>query len=205
MIIQVLPLFPADQLLDGRNGNAISCAYFAQRWSIRLFPNKQYLARLSFGNFARFMIFSARAVVSAFGNAIEYVVSILSKPEMGWVAARRIVAPMENIYAVRDWAVAKSPSHTMGSSKLFAVPCESITGVISGPLPCPALIRAARFVHFGPKHVYSGWLCTGIAVMAKTSVMLVTQAERLVLPIASIDFANSHGDGFTSCDRRMQR
>lgn len=201
----MLPFSPPNQLRDCRLSDAVSLAYFALRWTIRLLPNKQYLASLRFGDLAVHMRLSMRTAISAFGYAIEDIIQILPKPEMRWITARGIIASVEHINPVWDDALNKRPRQPVSLPYPFAIPCRAISAAILGLLPWPAGIGPSRLVYLRPKLLNGRCSEVCVAMVAEAAIMFIAQTSSLVPFRASTDFAYPHGEEFTSFGNKDQQ
>lgn len=91
--------------------------------------------------------------VSPLGVTVGGVFRRAAEPEMGWVAALRVVAPMADEEAIRDWPVCQFPRHPVGAGNDSTDIHASILGsAIPEPgNPRPTRIRAGCRVYLQPK------------------------------------------------------
>jgi hypothetical protein len=112
---------------------------------------------------------------SAFGNHVERVIEHCSKPKMGRVDAGRIVAFVQNFHALRNRAVGKLISETMGECRRRSRAKLTITMFIDAGTPYPAFIGASYFdlapepIDYGQTPMTSNkmWLPTRILGLPK--------------------------------------
>ena len=76
--------------------------------------------------YTRFGQLRLRVALSAcaafFHNHVGRVVYVCAKKEMPWVHARRIVAAVKNVNAVRDWSIRVHPSHPVCFRRMRTTP-----------------------------------------------------------------------------------
>lgn len=107
------------------------------------------IAVMSVGSFFAFLAMNWRVAAATFVMHILCVVGLCAKKEMGWIAARRIVAYMANVHAVWYRSISKFPSNTAGDRAFVASTFSlahrevSVSMRPATCLPLPAFVRAA--------------------------------------------------------------
>ncbi len=90
------------------------------------------------------------SVGSALFDHIAHVFSVSAKKKMFWVAAQRVVAPMQDIQSWQNWPLPMQPCNSV-SGNCLAVPFAMSVLVVLATRPRPARIFAARSVYTGKK------------------------------------------------------
>lgn len=182
-------------LRDTNNG---SCRYIEGRHYLRNFdavlshrPNGAHF------NGRQFSIRTARMVPSAFSFSVLGVGRVRAKEQMFWIAARGIVAGMEDVHSRWNRAVGLLPRDTRGQMH-FPVKLELTdpSPRIAISRPWPASVFPSGFVHGVPEVRYP-WSDACKSVIQCALVVTLTHSTPQYRSIASV-----HGACFSYVSHR---
>lgn len=107
---------------------------------------------------------------SALSIHVPHVVELCAEEKMARVTARRVVAMVADLHAIRNRTACQSVGHTMGVRPAHTIPNAAISAPMATcPRPRPAFVRAA-FVDVGPEAGVQIGQRTGIAARARAKV-----------------------------------
>jgi hypothetical protein len=139
-----------------------------------------YFADIYLGYFCAVVSSSYRLVSATFADFILHIVRVRSEEQMFRVAAWWIIAAVENIHAVWNWAVRQNPRLTMCIPFPPRVLALSIfiARLCGSPVhPWPARILSTRFIDCVPEVLDAG-VFNWKARRASALIMLATQSLR---------------------------
>lgn len=155
-LLHVGPVFTSDDLSD----HYLADAVFIRKCSLGDIANGMSSPNsddLFFTESRRALTTSTRPAILC--NFISDILGVCSKKQMGWVATRAIVAPVQNVEAIWNIAVGQMPRHAMcanGSRARFR-PAKCVKTAIAARVcksqPWPTCVRSARLIDFGPEAV----------------------------------------------------
>ena len=138
------PGFAINNLADGAMRHAID----SREWKLRPMAasikatNEPNICLAQFGSSVSG---PARPSVTALIYGIPLVISMCAEPQMSRVDTRRIVAAMQDKYAVRDHIMGDDPGDTMRQEAFMPNVEQAIALGIAARLPLPTVTRAAMF------------------------------------------------------------
>lgn len=194
-LFEIAPILAPD---DGANRCRRNAEFVAQRGvsGVSRLVTAAYFAHLAFRKFVARVIFSLRYMVAPFARAIPHIVGMRSEKKVIWTDAARLIAAVEAMKLIGDWAVMQLPREAMGALRNPVYSHFPVSGGASATSPEPATLRLADAL---PKPLRPGasWPpCSLARHAAKTPVALVDLRRADEKPGAAL-FANS-GDGMVS-------
>lgn len=97
---------------------------------------------VSISQFRAPMILTGWVAITAFVNHVLDVCWLVAQKKVSWVAARSIIATVQDIHTFRDRAKDGLPYHAMGQRGPLAVSHRAVTVLIPRCLPLPTFIWA---------------------------------------------------------------
>lgn len=95
------------------------------------------------------MLFSE--IVSAFIDFIRDVISVCSKPKMGWFHAESIIAMVKNVHSFRNVSVGNDPRDSMSRARIPTTPEIPVSMSELNACPIPTFFR---FLNFFPESCF---------------------------------------------------
>lgn len=120
-------------------------ANLRERASFGLFSNVEYDFN---GQLANTVVLSLKAGASSLADAISLIVQIAANKEMGWIAAGRIVAFVQNVFRVGQRTVGLFVDSACRQLTTTQASASVFIGIFASPRP--ARIWSSRFVNARP-------------------------------------------------------
>lgn len=149
---QMLPSLAVNDIGNGRRTDIVLLGKGCHG-DAALSVTAPYLNNLFVGEFRMWMRFAA--LLPILGNFVCHVVSTRTKKEMGWIAARRIVARVANDKAIWNWAKCQFVGKAVRNGSLSATTDMdiSVAEVARTALPLPTIV-GAEYLHLRPEAIF---------------------------------------------------
>lgn len=117
---------------------------------------------LLFGEFGNGVFGSDR--VAFLSYLVGYIIGVCSQEQVVGILAGRMIATMQNMKPIGDWAVCQFPRNTVGRNNLVIDPNLSVSLAAFVSLPLPTVIGAEN-LYLCPEMLHEGWSATEASVM----------------------------------------